>query len=74
MSDTGRNTFVVLATHNPASDEIREEMAQKRIELMLVLKHITRDAEKVNTVSYLTKPPPPADEFYCEEDSYTLND
>ena len=40
-SDTGRNTFEVLSTHNPATDEIREEMAQIRTELGLVLKHIT---------------------------------
>ena len=25
-SDTGRNTFAVQSTHNPATDEIREEM------------------------------------------------
>ena len=26
-SDTGRNTFAMQSTHNPATDEIREEMA-----------------------------------------------
>ena len=26
-SDTGRNTFTVQSTHNPATDEIRDEMA-----------------------------------------------
>ena len=29
-SDTGRNTFALQSTHNPATDEIREDMAQKR--------------------------------------------
>ena len=38
-SDTGRNTFAVQSTHNPATNEIREEMTLKRIELGLVLKH-----------------------------------
>ena len=40
-SDTGKNTFAVQSTHNPASDEIREEMTQMRTELGLVLKHVT---------------------------------
>ena len=40
--DTGRNTFVVKPTHNPAIDEIREEMAHMRTELGLVLKDVTR--------------------------------
>ena len=73
-SGTGRNTFAVKATHNLALDEIREEIAQIRIEIGLVLKRITGGAEKVNKVNYLTKPPPPADKFYYEEDSYTVND
>ena len=41
-SDTGRNTFAVQSTHNPATYEIREEMAQMKTELGLVLKYITR--------------------------------
>ena len=41
-SDTGRNTFAVQSTHNLATDEIREEMAQMRTEIGLLLKHITR--------------------------------
>ena len=31
----------VQSTHNPATDEIREEMAQMRTELGLVLKYVT---------------------------------
>ena len=45
-SDTGRNTFTVQSTHNPASDEIREEKTQMRTELGLVLKHITKGCRK----------------------------
>ena len=40
-SDTGRNTFAVQSTHNPPTDEIRDEMAQMRTELVLVLNHVT---------------------------------
>ena len=73
-SDTERNTFVVQSTHNPATDEIREEMTQMRTELGLVLKHVTRGAEKINAVNYLAKPPPPNDECYYAEDTYAENE
>ena len=56
-------------THNPATDEIREEMAQMRADLGLVLNHITGGAEKINGVNYLSKPPPPNDECYYANDS-----
>ena len=45
-SDIGRNTFVVQSTHNPATDEIREEMAQMRTELGLVFKTCHRGCTK----------------------------
>ena len=73
-SDTGRNTFAVQYTHNPATDDIREEMAQMRTELGLVLKHVTGGAEKINAVNYLAKPPPPNDECYYAEDTYAVNE
>ena len=73
-SDTGRNTFAVQSTHNPVTDEIREEMAQMRTELGLVLKHVIGGAEKINAVNYLSKPPPQNDECYYEEDSYAVNE
>ena len=72
-SDTRRNTFAVQSTHNPATDEIREEMAQIRTELGLVLKHVTRGVEKINAVNYLAKPPPPNDDCYYAEDTYAVN-
>ena len=36
-SDTRRNTFAVQSTHNPATNEIHEEMAQMRTEFGFVL-------------------------------------
>ena len=51
------------SAHNQATDEIREEMAQMRTELGLVLKHVTGGAEKINAVICMAKPPPPNDEL-----------
>ena len=62
------------STHNLATDEIREEMAQMRTELGLVLKHVSGGAEKINAVNYLSKPPPPNDECYYAENSYAINE
>ena len=62
------------ATHNPATNEIREEISQIRTELRLVLKHVIGGLEKVNAVNYLTKPPQPTNEYYYKEDSYAVND
>ena len=45
-----------------------------RIELGLVLKHVTGVAEKINAVNFLTKRPPQNDECYYEEDSYAVNE
>ena len=45
-SVTERNTSAVQYTHNPATDEIREEIAQMRTELGSVLKHITGGANE----------------------------
>ena len=72
--DTGGNTFVVQATRNPTTNEICEEIAQMRTELGFTLKHVNGGVENVNAVNYLTKPPPRADEYLYEEDSYAVND
>ena len=45
-----------------------------RTKLGLVLKHVVGGAEKVNAVKYLSKPPPPNDGYFYEEDSYAVND
>ena len=73
-SDTGRNTFAVQSTHNLATDETRDEMAQMITELGLVLKHVTGGAEKITAVNNLAIPPPPNDECYYAEDTYTVNE
>ena len=44
-----------------------------RTKLGLVLKHVSRGAEKINAVNYLSKPPPPNDECYYEENLYAVN-
>ena len=62
------------STHNPATDEIREEMAQMRTEVGFVLKHITGGEKKIIAVNYLCKLPPPHDECFYAEDSYAVNE
>ena len=43
-----------------------------RTELGLVLKHVIGGAEKINALNYLSKPQPPSDECYYEENSYAV--
>ena len=40
-SYTGRKTIAVQYTHNPATDEIREDMALMRTYLGFVIKHVS---------------------------------
>ena len=49
------------SSHYLATNEIREEMAQMRIELGFVLIHVTGGAENINAINNLSKPPPPND-------------
>ena len=46
----------------------------EKIEIGLVLKHSTGGSEKINSVKYLSKPPPKNDECYYAEDSYALKE
>lgn len=62
------------ASDNLVAHEISKEMSQTITKLGLVLKHVTGGAWNVNVMTYLTKPPPPADEYSYEEDTYAMND
>lgn len=71
-SNTRRNTFAVEATNNQSAHEISEEMAQIR-RFGFFLKHVSRPIEKVNTLKYFTRPPPPTEKYYDEVDAYEVN-
>lgn len=73
-TETWRNTVIVEAIKNPAAYEIQEVMVQMITELVLVLKHVSGGVEKINTVNYFTRSPPPIKEYYYTEDEYVVND
>ena len=45
-----------------------------RVELSLVLKHVTRGEEKVNVVNYLNRTPYPVEEYYYEPNMIAIKD